>query len=132
MDTLTLGVRPAKPDMHRALFAANDNELTPPTPVASLAQVRAAHVASINAAAKRAMWSREPESVGMPARLFAAGCYLAANGVNAEPCEGERWFATGFHAYRALASADTIEEGRKAIFDGRRALVALQPAQVAA
>jgi hypothetical protein len=58
MDTLALGVRPAKSDMHRMLFAANDNELTPPTPVAGLAQIRAAHVASINDAAKRAMWGR--------------------------------------------------------------------------
>ena len=97
-----------------------------------LAAIRSAHIASINAAAERAMWSREPESVGMPARLFAAGCYLAAHGFKAEPCEGERWFATGFHAYQALAGAVMIEEGRRAIFDGRRALVALQPMQVAA
>ena len=121
MVSLAAGARRAKPVV----------QLTTSSSIA-LSQIRAAHVANINAAAKCAMWTREPESVGMPAYLFAAGCYLAANGLDAEPCEGERWFATGFDAYRALASTDMIEEGRKAIFDGRRALVALQPLQVAA
>ncbi len=83
-----------------------------------LRRIRAALVVRINAAAEKAKWGREPESAGMPHRLFAAGCYLAAHGLNDFPCAGERWFNTNFIAYGALANAEMIAEGHKAIYEG--------------
>ncbi len=72
---------------------------------------------------------REPESVGMPRRLLAAGRFLAANGFTDEICEGEHRFNIDAGVYLLFADyPDMIEEGRKAIFDGRLALVAHQRA----
>jgi hypothetical protein len=98
-----------------------------------LEAIRAALILCIDAAAERAKWGRNPESEGMPSRLFAAGCYLAHHGFNDFPCAGEHWFATSFISYKAPACAEMIEDGRRAIYDGgRRAILQRQPVQVAA
>jgi hypothetical protein len=100
---------------------------------AELTAIRAALVLRIDAAAEKAKWDRDPESTGMPHRLFAAGCYLAAHGFQDAPCDGERWFHSNFIAYAALANAEMIEDGRRAIYEGgRRAVLQLVPMQVAA
>ena len=100
---------------------------------AEMIRIRAALVFRIDAAADKAKWGREPESVGMPHRLFAAGCYLAANGFEEMPCAGERWFNTNFIAYTALANAEMVEAGRRAIYEGgRRSIAAVPPLEMAA
>ena len=123
MNPVTLGARPANPGVRIAD--------TSPT---ELLRIRVALIERIDAAAQKAMWGREPESEGMPARLFAAGCYLAAHGYDEIACEGERWFNVDFAAYRSFAGfADMIELGRRAIYEGsRRAIAPLQPMEMAA
>lgn len=99
-----------------------------------LLRIRVALIERINDAAEKAMWGREPEASGMPPRLFAAGCYLAAHGYDEIACEGERWFNVDFGAYRQFAAfADMIELGRDAIYNGgRRAIAPLPPMEQAA
>jgi len=99
-----------------------------------LRRIRAALIVRIDAAAEKAMWGRNPESEGMPSRLFAAGCFLAAHGFDDQQCAGERWFNTDFAAYRQFAAfADMVEEGRKAIYEGgRRAIAPIQQMEMAA
>jgi len=123
MNPVTLGMRPANPVARVAD--------TSPT---ELLRIRVALIERVNAAAQKAMWGREPESEGMPSRLFAAGCYLAAHGYDEIACEGERWFNVDFVSYRSFAGfADMIELGRKAIYEcGSRAIAPLQPMEMAA
>jgi hypothetical protein len=98
-----------------------------------LLRIRVALIEQINAAAEKAMWGREPEVAGMPPRLFAAGCYLAAYGYDEIVCQGERWFNVDFGAYRSFVHyADMIELGRQAIYEGRRAIAPLPPMEMAA
>lgn len=100
---------------------------------AELERIRAALIARIDDAAEKAKWGREPESEGMPSRLFAAGCYLAHHGFNDFPCVGELWFHTSFISYKALACPEMVEVGCRAIYEGGRCAIApVQPMQVAA
>lgn len=116
------------------LGAANPVVLVADASPTELLRIRVALIERINAAAQKAMWGREPEASGMPSRLFAAGCYVAAHGYDEIACEGERWFNVDFNAYRSFAGfADMIELGRSAIYEGgRRAIAPIQPMQVAA
>jgi hypothetical protein len=122
MKTLAAGVRPANPGA-----SASFSQL-------ELRRIRSALVVRIDAAAEKAKWGCNPESEGMPSRLFAAGCYLAANGFDDQPCDGERWFNTDFTYYRSFVSGCTevVEDGRKAIYQGSRAIAPFQTLQVAA
>lgn len=98
-----------------------------------LQRVRAALIDRINLSAQKAMSGSDPESAGMPSCLFDAGCYLAAQGFDDEPCEGERWFNTDFASYRAFISfPDMAESGRIAIYDGCRAIAPAQAMEMAA
>jgi len=123
MKTVAAGVCPANPG----------TRVTDTSPT-ELLRIRVALIARIDEAAERAKWGREPEASGMPARLFAAGCYLAAHGYDEIACEGERWFNVDFAAYRSsVGFADMIELGHQAIYEGgRRAIAPLQPMEMAA
>lgn len=114
-----------------APFGAANPDVRPTA--CELQRIRDALIIRIDAAAEKAKWGRNPESDGLPARLFAAGCFLAAHGFTDMPCEGERWFHCNFIAYKALACPEMVEDGRRAIYEGgSRAIAALEPMQVAA
>lgn len=121
MKTVLSAIAPANGDIASAIPSSLE-----------LARIRTALIDRIDAAAEKAKWGRNPESEGMPSRLFAAGCFLAHHGFNDFPCSGELWFHTSFISYKALACPEMVEDGRLAIYEGRRALAPFQPIQVAA
>jgi len=94
---------------------------------AQLSAARAALVARIDAAAKHG--SRRGTMPGMPGDLVSASCYLVAHGVMAPASKGEFYFAWDSSTSRQFldgldpaAHADELEQGRAALFDGRRAI----------
>lgn len=97
-------------------------------PSANLSNLRDMFVARVNAAADRVV-IRGEALPGIPHRLMMASVYLASFGVEFEPCRGEITFAwTMAESRRMLDGTDAasragfIEEGRKAFFEGRRAI----------
>lgn len=91
----------------------------------NLAAIREAHVARCELA-----YSRNPaEPTGLPFALVAAGCWLVQHGWHGKACDAERATGWGPDKYRLfLAALDPdaldaeIEDGRAALFDGRRAI----------
>lgn len=103
MDTLTLGVSPAKPCV---------------TPAA----VRAEMVRRIDASAERAT-ARADDPIGAPTSIPAVGALLASLGFTDDESAGEHHFHFDFGFYRELASSvpELVADARKVLFRGRRA-----------
>ncbi|MBV9840223.1 MAG: hypothetical protein JOY99_01590 [Sphingomonadaceae bacterium] len=102
---------------------------------AHLQAMRAAHVERVAAAAERRMSKSvafEGMPGGMPSKLFAAGCFLAAAGLPIEQCDGERWFGVEPAVYTEMLTANAevgeqlVEEGRKAFFGKWKPIVSAE------
>jgi hypothetical protein len=102
-----------------------------------LAGMRAAFVKRVDEAAERAMG--KPEQTGIPFYLSAASCFLASQGVEAEPSTGEQFFNWDLSVSRSYlagldrgAREEELEIGMRAFLAGRRAIMQHQRLQVAA
>ena len=91
-----------------------------------LAQIRIAHVERCQAACTRIRHRRRAEPEGLPDALVDAGCWLVANGWEGEASAAERALGWGPARYRAFLEGAgpaiaraCIEDGRKAVFEGR-------------
>jgi len=92
-----------------------------------LAQIRVAHLECIAEAFERLRHRRGSEPEGLPDTLVDAGCWLVAHGWDGEASAAEQTLGWGPARYRSfLAGAGLsvaracVEDGRKALFEGRR------------
>lgn len=92
-----------------------------------LAAIREAHVERVRAAYEQVLRSGAfDEGYGLPGNLIAAGCWLVHHGWDGDASPAEKAAGWGPRRYRlyldtldAEGLAAEIEDGRRALFEGR-------------
>ena len=104
-----------------------------------LSAIRAAHVERIEAAHERRIARAQPEDCTIPSSLISAGCWLVQNGFEGDACAAEKangWGPARYRQYLAAlspdAAAEELEDGRKALFEGRHPIFVERLGELAA